>query len=196
MKSQARVNDTLRRTQPWKFDDFRFIEEGREGIDFFALSRENRRLNLDSLRLPATMVVTGVRFRLRQNGLHMEIRGTEFDFFTGKLINTEKSVWFGNESPAEKMKIDLADLDVPTRTTNIQERFDSEKSFVEFGPSGIKKDLAQVTVPYIETVFLEAAEPLPLSGAGIYYKGEPGFGGFVAIKLIAYDIDVLDAMQK
>lgn len=81
----------------------------------------------------------------------------------------------------------MVEPDSPTRTISLQERVDSINKYIEFRPTDIKKDLAQLTVPYIESIELEASEPKPLSGAGIYYKGEPGFGGFIAIKLKCYD---------
>lgn len=135
------------------------------------------------------MLLTGIRLQLHDGRLTLEVRGTEFDFYTGKLKNLDKSTWFNNLNQNERTKVVIPEPDAPTRSTNIQQRYDSVDKYVEFGPSDIKKDLAQVTVPYIESVRLEASEPRPLSGAGLYYKGEPGYGGFVAIKLVAYDID-------
>lgn len=29
--------------------------------------------------------------------------------------------------------------------------------------------------------------PVPLAGIGIYHKGRPGYGGFIAPKLMTYD---------
>lgn len=188
------VNDTLRRTQPWKMDDFEFLnsDASTNGMDYFTLTRENRQINLDTINLPRNMLVTGVRFQVYDNRLTMEVRGTEFDFRSGRLLNLARSVWLNNLSDKVRTKVDLTGADLPTRSTNIQERYDYVDKFIEFGPSDIKKDLAQVTVPFVETVFLEASEPRPLQGAGLYYKGEPGYGGFIAIKLIGYDTGSLN----
>lgn len=183
------VNDTLRRTQPWKMDDFEFLssETSSNGMDYFTLTRESRQLNLDTVLVPHSMLVTGVRFQVYENRLTLEVRGTEFDFASGRLVNLARSVWLNNLSDRVRTKVDLSGSDSPTRSTNIQERYDYVDKYVEFGPTDIKKDLAQLTVPFVETVLLEASEPRPLQGAGIYYKGEPGFGGFVAVKLVGYD---------
>lgn len=187
----GRVDTTYMRKQIWKNDTFDFLSSShsQNGIDYHTLTREHRSVNLDTINIPPSMVLTGVRFQLHDNRLTLEVRGTEFDFFTGNLKNLEKSIWFNNINGNERTKFVIEQPDAPTRTKNIQERYDFVDKYIEFGPSDIKKDLAQVTVPYIESVHLEASEPRPLSGAGLYYKGEPGYGGFVAVKLVAYDID-------
>lgn len=44
------------------------------------------------------------------------------------------------------------------------------------------------TVPFIDTQGVEASDPKPLSGAGIYYKSSPGYGGFIAPLIVLYDV--------
>lgn len=183
----GKVNDTLRRTQIWKDNGTDLLTDGTNGIDYFTLTREHRSINLDSIFLPSNKVVTGVRFQVQNNRLHLEIRSTDFDYETGKLKNLDQSAWVNNLISEDREEIIITDPDSPIRTNRIQERFDSDNKFIQFRPSDIKKDLAQLTVPYIETVELEASEPRPLSGVGIYYKGMDGFGGYVAIKLIGFD---------
>lgn len=185
------VNDTLRRTQIWRNNNIAFLNDGEENLDYFTVSREHRSINLDTIVLPLDKVVTGVRFQVHANRVHLEVQATEFDYATGKLKNLENSVWINNLNDEPRQQIDIQDPDSPTRTRNIQEPFDSRNKFVEFRSTDIKKDLAQLTVPYFESVALEASEPRPLSGVGVYYKGEIGFGGFIAVKLIAYDTGIL-----
>lgn len=186
----AKVNDTLRRTQIWKNNSMEFLNDGQNGVDYFTLTREHRSINLDTIFLPLNKLVTGIRFQKAEDSLRIEIRCTDFDYASGLLTNLEQSTWIKhtdnriNEN-REEIKIDVPDS--PTRTTNIQERFDSNNKFITFRTTDIKKDLAQLTVPFIETVPLEASEPRPLSGAGLYYKGEYAFGGYIAVKLIGYD---------
>lgn len=138
--------------------------------------------------MPLDKIVTGVRFQVQDNRLFLEIRATNFDYERGILKNPEQSIWINNNGMAEqRTKINIDEPDSPTRTTNIQNVFDSTNKYIEFRPTDIKKDLAQLTVPFIETVALEGSDPRPLSGVGLYYKGESGFGGFIAVKLINYD---------
>lgn len=187
----GKVNDTLRRTQIWKNNSIEFLTNGKNGIDYFTLSREHRSINLDTIVLPLDKVVTGVRFQAHENRLYLEIRATDFDYDSGKLKNPEQSAWTNNLSSENRQQINIDDPDSPTRTANIQERFDSNNKYIEFRPTDIKKDLAQLTVPYIESVALEASEPKPLSGVGLYYKGENGFGGFIAVELVAHDTGII-----
>lgn len=187
----GRVDTTYMQRQIWKNSSFEFLTDptSRNGTDYHTLTREQRSINLDTVNLPNTMVLTGVRLKLHGGRLTLELRGTEFDFYNGRLKNLDKSTWFNNLGPNERTKVVIDEPDAPTQTKNIQQRYDYVDKYVEFGPSDIRKDLAQSIVPYIESVHLEASEPRPLSGAGLYYKGEPGYGGFVAIKLVAADID-------
>lgn len=173
------VNDTLRRTQIWKNNNIDFLMNGEQNLDYFTLTREHRAINLDTIVLPLDKVVTGVRFKVHANRLHLEIMATPFDYVMGKLKNVDQSTWLNNNLDAEeRTQINILDPDSPTRTTKIQEPFDSINKFVEFRPTDIKKDLAQLTVPFFESVPLEASEPKPLSGVGLYYKGN----GFSLVK--------------
>lgn len=186
----AEVDATPRRPIYWKSDSTDFLNstESKEGVNYHTLTWEHRAINLDTIVLPANKVVTGIRLRLHEGKLVLEVRATQFDYYSGRLTNLDQSEWLNNLSEENKRtKLIIEEPDSPIRTTSIQERVNSENKFIEFQPSDIKKDLAQVTVPYIETVFLEATEPRALSGLGLYYKGEYGYGGFVAVKLLAYD---------
>lgn len=49
------------------------------------------------------------------------------------------------------------------------------------------KDASQTTVPFIDAQDVTPMNPVPLSGAGIHHKGQPGFGGFLAAKIFTYD---------
>lgn len=187
----GKVNDTLHVTQPWKDNRIEFLKNAKNGYDYFTLTQQHRSINLDTINLPLDQVVTGVRFQVHENRLVLEIRATDFDYDSGKLINLDQSTWINNNINVNREQIYIDEPDSPTRTNQIQTRFDSNNKFIEFRPTDIKKDLAQLTVPYIESVALEASEPRPLSGVGIYYKGEIGFGGFIALKLIAYDTNIL-----
>lgn len=183
----GKVNDTLRRTQIWTDSNIEFLKDGTNNVDYFTLTREYRSINLDTIVLPLDKIVTGVRFQVQNNRLILAIRATDFDYENGILKNPDQSTWFDNGMDEQRTKINIDEPDSPTRTTNIQNVFDSTNKYVEFTPTDIKKDLAQLTVPFIETVALEASDPRPLSGVGLYYKGENGFGGFIAVKLINYD---------
>lgn len=183
------VNGTGRRSKTWIQDDdsVNLLRDGQNGIDYHTLTRLQRTINLDTITVPLHQVVTGIRFQLKDgNRLGLEIRATEFEYETGKLTNLDGSQWITGTSD-DRTKLTIDNPDSPIRTTSIQEPLQSANKFIEFGGTAIKKDLAQTTIPFIESVYIEANEPGPLSGVGLYYKGEAGFGGYIAVKLISYD---------
>lgn len=77
--------------------------------------------------------------------------------------------------------------DLPTRSFVPSQPDSASGQFVEFKNSDFDRDAGQTTVPFIDIQNVESEIPTPLSGAGIYHKGKPYFGGFVAPKIISYD---------
>lgn len=157
-----------------------------DGIDYHTLSWQNRTVNLDTVVVPEGKVVTGVRFRVIDGVLTLQVRATEFDFATGKLRNLANSFWFA-ASAKDRTELILEHPDIPIETKaksipNIQ-----PNKFIRFGPSDIVKDAAQTTVPFIDAQLVEPPNPAPLSGVGLYYKTFESSGGFIAPKLITYN---------
>lgn len=81
----------------------------------------------------------------------------------------------------------MHNLDVPTRSIASSLPQSKHNQYIEFVNSGLDKDAAQSTVPFIDIQDVISNPPVPLSGIGIYYKARLGFGGFVAPKIITYD---------
>lgn len=77
--------------------------------------------------------------------------------------------------------------DVPTRTRSKSIPTTQSNQYVEFGPTDMDADLGQTTVPYLDSQDVESIPPVALAGAGLFHKGQTGFGGFVAPKLFTYD---------
>ncbi|XP_031620535.1 uncharacterized protein LOC116339055 [Contarinia nasturtii] len=159
--------------------------ESRDGVDYFTLTYENRNLNLDTIIAPPNTVVTGVRFNInKKRNLLLEVRFTEFDAFTGKLINLENSVWQSN-ADGGKSRINTDNLDVPTKTTRPSVPYFDVNKFVRFGPTHKSADLSQRTVPFIDGQKVEPKMPAPLAGIGLYYKSS----GFIAPKIVLYNFE-------
>lgn len=107
----------------------------------------------------------------------------------GKLEHLDKSVWLST-ADKKRTKLVLQRPDVPILSPLRSEPDWTPNQYVEFGPSDRDKDAGQVTVPFIDGITVEA-KPTILSGAGLYYKGQPGYGGFIAPLLITYDYESL-----
>lgn len=155
---------------------------------------DKRKLDLDNLIAPQSHVVTGVRFRVIGSHLNFEMRITEVDFVTGKLLAPlETSIWMSNDntenSPGENKRtpVVLRNPDIPIRSRAKSDVLSSTNQYVEFTHTDFDRDVAQTTVPYLDAQDVTSSPPVALSGAGVYHKGRPLYGGFVGLKLITYD---------
>lgn len=171
----------------WKLGDH-FVpndNSSRDGTDYHTLTWEHRALNLDTVIGPKGSVVTGVRLRRNSKGhLLLEVRFTEFNETSGKLMNLDGSFWLSN-ADGGKHRINTDNLDIPTRSNKPSIPNIKENSYVRFGPTHKKVDLSQRTVPFIDGLKVEPKMPAPLSGIGLFYKSQSGgFGGFVAPKIV------------
>lgn len=158
----------------------------REGQDYHTLTWQNRTINLDTVEVPAGKVVTGVRFRVVDGALQLQVRATDFDFTAGRLTNIESSFWYTSpRKPRTELVLDHPDVPTNCREKSIPNILPDR--YIKFGPSDKYKDIAQTTVPFIDSQLVESHNPGPLSGVGIYYKGFIGYGGFIAPKILNYN---------
>lgn len=145
----------------------------REGIDYHTLTYLNRAVNLDSVEVRSGQVVTGCRFRVMSGALSIEVRGTDFDLTTGQLKNLAASKWYSS-SDRRREEIVLDNLDIPLRSPEKSIPNILADRFVKFGPTSPYLDLAQTTIPFIDSQLVEPHNPVALSGIGLYYKSYPG----------------------
>lgn len=91
---------------------------------------------------------------------------------------------------SHRTAVQLKRPDVPTKTSKLrgQSRPDSQTNqFIEFSHTDIDADVAQTTIPYIDAQDVTSFPPVPLTGVGIFHKGQDLSGGFIAPKLITFD---------
>lgn len=160
-----------------------------DGVDYHTLSWQNRSVNLDTITLPLDCVVTGVRFVAEKEHLSLEIRATKFDFNSGVLLDENEWIPKGYR---ERTNLQLTRPE-PNRYYDFYGAYLSvpdfrPNKFVKFRPSDPDKDVGQSTVPFIDTQMVRPKNLTPLSGIGIYYKGKPGMGGFIAPAIVVYDM--------
>ncbi|XP_033171915.1 uncharacterized protein LOC117148567 isoform X1 [Drosophila mauritiana] len=170
-----------------------FDRHVKNGVDYHKLSYEKRTIDLDDVDTEDnSFVVTGVRFRVVGTHLNLEAYYSEFDFLTGQLIQPEyNSYWKSNDntdvSGARREKLRLSNADVSTRTIAPSLPLSRHNQFIDFTNTGLDKDAAQSTVPFMDIQDVVSNPPVPLAGIGIYYKGRNGYGGFLGPKIITYD---------
>ncbi|KAH8312114.1 hypothetical protein KR044_009453 [Drosophila immigrans] len=176
----------------YKIDDFNVTE----GVDYHSMNYETRRMNLgETIFEYGTLIVTGVRFVGRWGRLAVEVTFSRLKFEKGqvfgynleeiKIPSTVISIW---NSGIDSQKFNTDNLDLPTRSTHSSQPLSKNRQYLEFVNTGIEKDAAQTTIPFIDIQDVVSNPPVPLAGIGIYYKSSPGYGGFVAPKIISYDI--------
>ncbi|XP_017038360.1 uncharacterized protein [Drosophila kikkawai] len=186
--SKGVINQT---TLHWKpLEEYKITDRNvRQGIDYHMLTYERRSIDLDELEPRETnSLITGLRFRNIEGHLHLEAQYSAFEFQSGKLIEpTKKSYWNLGPGVQGREKLPLRDTNMPTRTTASSTVLSSSNQYIDFSHTGFEKDVAQTTVPFIDIQDVVSNPPVPLSGIGIYYKGRPGYGGFLGPKIINLD---------
>ena len=79
-------------------------------------------------------------------------------------------------------------MDVPINSVKPNEVDSNDNQFLSFTLTSEKKDGAQTTIPFIDTQDVVTNSPIPLRGMGLIHRGQPGFGGFLALKLYTYNV--------
>ncbi|XP_055305104.1 uncharacterized protein LOC129569900 isoform X2 [Sitodiplosis mosellana] len=181
-------------TLSWKsVSDYKLLDRGiRNGLDYHTMSWDKRAIDLDDLVAPNSHVVTGIRLRVVGTHLNLEIRVTEADFTTGRLIDPEEtSFWKSNDntesSSDKRTPVKLKNPDIPVLSTTPSEIDSTSNQYIEFTHTDLDRDVGQTTVPYIDAQDVISRVPVALSGAGLYHKGKVLYGGFIGLKLITYD---------
>ncbi|CAK9823191.1 hypothetical protein ANTRET_LOCUS1580 [Anthophora retusa] len=156
-------------------------------VDYHTLSWEKRGLDLDDYVLDGRYLLTGVKFRMLGSRLNLEARMTPFNFTTGKLTEPiEKSFWISHDK-TQRHEIKFKNPDIPTRSPLLTLPDSKEDNYLNFAPSGRNADASQNTIPFVDIQPVEVNPPVAIAGVGVFHKGRPGSGGFVALRLITYD---------
>ncbi|XP_059609555.1 uncharacterized protein LOC132256957 isoform X2 [Phlebotomus argentipes] len=181
-------------TVNWKpINSYRLLDSGlKNGVDYHTMEWNRRAIDLDDLLANPGHVVTGVRFRIFGARINLEIRVHEFNFETGKLDQVGN--WISNDNTEvghganKRTQIFLRNPNIPTRSKARSQLDSKPNQFIEFTNTDMDADAAQTTVPFLDAQDVVSSPPVPLSGIGIYHKGLPLFGGYVAPKIIVYNM--------
>lgn len=163
-----------------------------DGSGYATLRYEERALDLDDLVAPTGHAITGLRFRKLGGHLNLEIQASPTNFETGK-VDSERATWISNDNtPAAEVnprkKMPLLSPDVPTRSTDPSVPDSVTDTYIEFQASSLEKDVSQTTVPFLDATSVTPNPPTWLTGIGIYHKGQPGYGGFLAFRVSTYNM--------
>jgi hypothetical protein len=163
-----------------------------DGPGYATLRYEERAVDLDDLVAPEGYVVTGLRFRKLGGHVNLEMQVSPIGFATG-LIEADRATWISNDNtPANevkpRVKMSLVSPDVPTLSTTPSVPDSNPDQYIEFQASSLEKDVSQTTVPFLDA---QPVFPVPstwLTGIGLYHKGQPGYGGFLAFRVATLNV--------
>lgn len=82
----------------------------------------------------------------------------------------------------------MNDPDVPTETKGRSVMNKKANQFVQFTHTGLDKDVAQTTIPYLDAQDVVPVPAMPLIGVGLFHKAASGSGGFVGPRIFTYDV--------
>lgn len=156
----------------------------------YTMSFEQRALDLDQLSAPPGYVLTGLKLRSIGGHLNLEIQATPIKFSTAELVK-EQSIWIANDNTPATLRprklLPIIIPDVPTRLLTENKIDGTHDQYLQFDTSSAHKDVAQSTIPFLDSQPVAPSPATWLSGAGIYHKGRVGFGGFVGLSVETYD---------
>lgn len=144
-----------------------------------------------------------VFFYGRPAGFRIAVRGTAYDFYTGKL-NVNDTKWFelkgADHGYAENSFVNpgsisnfkyIADstknrIYKPYKETNLQVTF--TYSNIKSSTNLSENDVGEV-IPLFDAQPVTMKTAMPLNGIGLYYKGARGYGGYVAPRIFTDSIE-------
>lgn len=119
----------------------------------------------------------------------------------------DQSYWLSNDStPApptnksQKRRLRLThheETDVPTNNPGVNKpdvgrargpEGALSPAYMQFGPTSMRLDVAQTTVPFFDTQPVAPNPAVWLTGLGIYHKGASGYGGFLGLRVRTVDL--------
>ncbi|KAK0175166.1 hypothetical protein PV327_008940 [Microctonus hyperodae] len=149
---------------------------------------------LDDVMVHPGFIITGVKLQLSKNhdGFELHVHATKYNYETGLLSEPKK--WFtpGEYNPNHKdyqrrrTEIKMNDPDNPTKAHDYYPDLQPNK-FIQFRHTSIKKDIGSHTVPFFDGQSVESSG-FPLGGIGLFYRQRDGFGGYIAPRLLTYNI--------
>ena len=107
-------------------------------------------------------------------------------------LNTSR--WMSNVANTSVMrtKVILDEPDQPILSPEPSLPSSTTNQYISIQMSSIKKDAAQTPVPFFDAQeVIESTDITLIRGLGIFHKGRPGWGGFLAFRIVSMpDADI------
>ncbi|XP_008546721.1 uncharacterized protein LOC103570676 [Microplitis demolitor] len=174
--------DTLR----WNTDDRSYTRTNHP--NHVVLSGTLKSVNLDDIVLPDGEFVTGMKFeKLNDNHLSLVLQGTEMYDSNNQIISGQTSLRFPQYTGNSRVNIDVNQLITPLEiNTQTYEMSQSGVHHINFAiTKWSNKYTSNSVIPFLDMQSVNFVPALPLGGLGLFYKSQPGYGGFLAFKHIS-----------
>ncbi|XP_057334295.1 uncharacterized protein LOC130673336 [Microplitis mediator] len=180
------VNGIVNRTSvKWKKDLGYLPENGPESVK---LNYNFKSFNLDDIELPFGQFVTGVKFILvANNHLSLRVRGTQMYNHSTNYPSVDHDWHYPHlKYDEERIIINIKDLansaEVINQTTELSR---SGRDYINLSVGLYSDEFNNLAViPFFDSQNVVTEPPAPFGGVGFFYKGQPGFGGFLSFKLM------------
>ncbi|XP_057333633.1 uncharacterized protein LOC130672880 [Microplitis mediator] len=133
---------------------------------------------LEDIILPNNAVVTGVALRKAVIGRHITKSGN-IDYHYMKIIQRTNC----HERTSDLVHVSPVLVSTTSLVGKNVELSKSCKHHIKFGGTSEKYDNIQHIVPFVDLQEIVTDPPEPINGIGWYYRGMPGYGGFLALKI-------------
>ncbi|ERL85944.1 hypothetical protein D910_03359, partial [Dendroctonus ponderosae] len=111
--------------------------------------------------------ILGIGFTVFKDVIHLKIGLHSFNADNG-LLNSDQEVLMNEQQ--NRPFVPLSDMDVPSYTDRPSELMSFTPMFLNFTHTGFTQDMAQTTVPFLDSQEVTSNPAVPLTGAGLYYK--------------------------
>ena len=79
---------------------------------------------------------------------------------------------------------------MPTKSPATPTVKSKDNQFIKFTTTSETEDGGQTTIPFIENLDVVSKIPVPMGGVGLIYKAsKKDYGGFLALKLLTYNVE-------
>nr|UEP64330.1 teratocyte uncharacterized IV [Cotesia flavipes] len=194
IKQGTMVNGAVDQKTVFWNTSFGFVDEP---PDVVRLDCHVKTFNLDTIELPKGQFLTGVKFEvLTNNHITLVIRGSTM-YDDNKVFTSVHDEW--HYPPAEsannvRHNFKLEDFKNPAESTLMNNELSrSGQNYVRLTGAVYSRLFNNFAViPFIDSRAVVSSPPAPFGGLGIFYKGQPGYGGFIALKYILskYNLNV------
>ncbi|XP_044587671.1 uncharacterized protein LOC123267192 [Cotesia glomerata] len=168
-----------------------------EPPDVVRLDYGMKAINLDTIEVSAHEFVTGIKFEvLTDNHITIAIRGSTMNK-DDRVFASVHDEWHyppAKDSENARHNFKLDDFKNPAESSfSNNELSRSGQHYVRL-TGGVYSRLFNnfAVIPFIDSRAVVSSPPAPFGGLGLLYKGQPGYGGFIAFKYILskYNLNV------